>query len=451
MFMQTKKRFFHELYLLLAIALPMMIAQVAQVGTGFVDTLMASRVSRGDLAAVGFGSSVFATIYITLLAFPTALNPLLSHAFGAKKWDELRHTAQQGMWLCFLVGILGALLVVLSGIFLPNFLNWEDATVRTTQLYLYGAALGLPAAVASRALQSYAAAVSRTQEVMWIGIGGLILNIPLNYILIYGVFGFPKLGGAGCGFATAAVFWFNFIGLWLVVSYYAYFKKFAFNQAFRLPEMAAFKPIIKLGVPICFSFFIEVSLFTFIAILIARSGEHFVAVQQVAMTISSVLYMLPQSLGAAVAARIGQALGAKTPRRAAHIAFVCISAGAVGALFVGIALAVFRQPVLHLFSNDTAVLRLGRDILLIAAAYQVVDAVQTIAAGALRGYKATKVPMMIHFAAFWLLGLGLGAYLCFGVGLQLHGFWYALLIALSVASVLLTVYLVFVAKYAIKA
>ena len=207
--MQTKKRFFHELYLLLAIALPMMIAQVAQVGTGFVDTLMASRVSRGDLAAVGLGSSVFATIYITLLAFPTALNPLLSHAFGAKKWDELRHTAQQGVWLCFIVGLIGALLVVLSGIFLPNFLNWEDATVRTTQLYLYGAALGLPAAVASRALQSYAAAVSRTQEVMWIGIGGLILNIPLNYILIYGVFGLPKLGGAGCGFATAVVFWFH--------------------------------------------------------------------------------------------------------------------------------------------------------------------------------------------------------------------------------------------------
>lgn len=448
--MHTKKRFFHELYLLLAIALPMMIAQVAQVGTGFVDTLMASRVSRGDLAAVGLGSSVFATIYITLLAFPTALNPLLSHAFGAKKWDELRHTAQQGVWLCFIVGLIGALLVVLSGIFLPNFLNWEHTTVRTTQLYLYGVALGLPAAVASRALQSFAAAVARTQEVMWIGIGGLILNIPLNYILIYGVFGLPKLGGAGCGFATAVVFWFHFIGLWLVVSYHAYFKKFAFNQAFRLPEIAAFKPIIKLGVPICFSFFIEVSLFTFIAILIARSGEHFVAVQQVAMTISSVLYMLPQSLGAAVAARIGQALGAKTPRRAAHIAFVCISAGAIGALFVGIALAVFRQPVLHLFSNDTAVLRLGRDILLIAAAYQVVDAVQTIAAGALRGYKATKVPMMIHFAAFWLLGLGLGAYLCFGVGLQLHGFWYALLIALTAAAVLLTAYLVYLARYTIK-
>ncbi|MBR5941316.1 MAG: MATE family efflux transporter [Neisseriaceae bacterium] len=444
--MQTQKRFFYELYLILAIALPMMIAQVAQVGTGFVDTIMAGAVGKSDLAAVGFGSSVFATIYITLLAFPTALNPLLSHEFGAKRIDQLRHTAQQGVWLCFFVGLLGALLVVLSGIFLPNFLNWEQSTIRTTQLYLYGVAFGLPAAIVSRALQSYAAAVGRTQEVMWIGLGGLLLNIPLNYILIYGKLGLPKLGGAGCGFATAAVFYFNAVGLWLAVSYQKYFKKFNFNQAFRLPEMAAFRPIIQLSLPICLSFFIEVSLFSFIAILIARSGEHFVAVQQVAMTISGMLYMLPHSLGAAVAARIGQALGAKTPRRAAHIAFVCVVSGAIGALFVGIALGVFRQPVLRLFSNDTAVLALGRDILLIAAAYQVVDAVQTIAAGALRGYKATKVPMMIHFAAFWLLGLGLGVYWAFGVGLQLHGFWYALLLALTAAALLLTSYLYYVAK-----
>ena len=202
--MQTQKRFFYELYLILAIALPMMIAQVAQVGTGFVDTIMAGAVGKSDLAAVGFGSSVFATIYITLLAFPTALNPLLSHEFGAKRIEKLRHTAQQGVWLCFFVGLVGALLVVLSGIFLPNFLNWEQSTIRTTHLYLYGVALGLPAAIVSRALQSYAAAVGRTQEVMWIGLGGLLLNIPLNYILIYGKLGLPKLGGAGCGFATAA-------------------------------------------------------------------------------------------------------------------------------------------------------------------------------------------------------------------------------------------------------
>ena len=199
----------------------------------------------------------------------------------------------------------------------------------------------------------------------------------------------------------------------------------------------------------CFSFFIEVSLFTFISLLIARSGEEFVAVQQVVMTISGVLYMLPQSLGAAVAARIGQSLGAKQVQRAAFIAQVCIIAGAVGALLVGVLLGVFRLPVLQLFSTDETVLKLGRDILLLAAAYQVVDAVQTIAAGALRGYKATKVPMMIHFTAFWLLGLGLGAYLCFGVGLGLHGFWYALVAALTAAAVLLTAYLYYLARYMI--
>ncbi|MBP3221339.1 MAG: MATE family efflux transporter [Neisseriaceae bacterium] len=447
--MQTKKRFFYELYLILIIALPMMIAQVAQVGTGFVDTLMAGHVSRGDLAAVGFGSSVFATIYITLLGFPTALNPLLSHAFGAKRFDELRHTTQQGVWLCLLVGLLGALLVALTAIILPNFLNWDEKTVRTTQLYLYGIALGMPASIVGRALQSFAAAVGRTQEMMWIGILGLLLNIPLNYVLIYGVWGLPKLGGAGCGFASAVVFYFNMIGLWLCLSYHTYFKKFALNQAFRLPEYQAFKPILQLGTPICFSFFIEVSLFTFISLLIARSGEEFVAVQQVVMTISGVLYMLPQSLGAAVAARIGQSLGAKQRQRAAFIAQVCIIAGAVGALLVGVLLGVFRLPVLQLFSTDETVLKLGRDILLLAAAYQVVDAVQTIAAGALRGYKATKVPMMIHFTAFWLLGLGLGAYLCFGIGLGLHGFWYALVVALTAAAVLLTAYLYYLARYMI--
>lgn len=439
-----KRQFATELRLIILLALPMMVAQLAQVGMGFVDTVMAGRVSAEDLAAVGLGSSIFITFYVTLIGIPTALNPILSHLFGANQREELAQEAQQGIWLSFLLGLAAMVIMWLLTIPLAAWLKLQPYTVETTVLYVFGVSLGVPAAIVQRALQAYTAALNRPHPVMWIGLVGLLLNIPLNYILIHGLFGMPRLGGAGCGFATAAVMWFNALGLWLYIAKSKYFQAFGLNQNWSWPKWSRIRHTVRLGLPISLSFFLEVSLFSFIALLIANLGEHFVAAQQVVIVISSMIYMLPQTLGAATSVRVGHTLGAGERIRAYYVSGVGMIAGMIGASITAMILVGWRLPILKLFTQDAAVIATGMNLLLFAAVFQIADATQTIASGALRGYKVTKIPMLIHAVAFWLLGLGLGYVLAFTVGWGLYGFWAALVVSLTTAAIALTAYLVYI-------
>lgn len=437
----SRRRYFLELKHIVLLALPMLIAQVAQVGMGFVDTVMAGAVSASDLAAVGLGSSIFITFYVTLLGIPTAMNPILSHFFGEKKYTDLAESCRQGMWLSFLLGVFAMFAMWLITIPLQAALTLDAYAVDATMLYIIGISLGMPAAIFHRALQAYAAALNRTQPVMWVSLFGLLLNIPLNYILIHGLFGMPKLGGAGCGFASATVYWFNALLLWLYISKNAYFKPFGLMKRLSLPSWQQFKTIIKLGLPISLSFFLEVSLFSFIALLIANLGVQYVAAQQVVIVISSIIYMLPQTLGAATSVRVGQTLGSGERLRARYISGVGVTAAMSGAVMTGLFLVIFRTPLVSLFTDNQAVLGVAANLLLFAAIFQVADATQTVASGALRGYKLTKIPMLIHAIAFWVMGLGLGYILAFYFGWGLYGFWSALVVSLFSAALALTLYL----------
>lgn len=442
-----KSHFIQELKLLFVLALPMAIASLAQVGSGLADTMMAGRLGADDLAAVGLGSSIFATTFITLLGIPAALSPILSQLSGAKRWDDLRYEAQQGINLSLMIGIVAAIVLVIVAKPLSNVFQLNPYTIKTLTLFLYGISLGLPATLIYRALQSYSVALNRTSAMMWICLAGLGLNIILNYALIYGHWGFPKLGGAGCGFAGAAAFWFNAIALWGYLSLSSYFKPFALNKNWALPNWKTIKEQLRLGLPVSFSFFLEVSLFSFIAIFIADFGEIYVAAQQVVLAISSVLYMIPNTLGIAVGVRVGQSLGKRNPKRAYFIAGVGISTGLIYAVMSAILLMIFRHYLLQQFTQDTMVIAIGEKILLLAAIYQLSDATQVIASGALRGYKITFQPMVIHALSFWLMGLGVGYFLAFPMGLKLYGFWIALNFALATAAIALTVYLIYIGRY----
>lgn len=439
-------QFRREFSLISAIAIPMMIAQIAHIGTGFVDTIMAGRVSQDDLAAVGLGSSIFMTVFVTLLGMPSALNPILSQSFGAKQLDILRQEIQQGIILCTIIGIIGSIIVYLIAMPLQEFLHWQEYGINTTRLYLYGIALGLPAVIIGRALQAYAAALNNTKAIMWIGMIGLALNIPLNYIFIHGFGKIPALGGAGCGFASAIIFWFNTIALWVYLNHSAYFKPFEIKKNWNFLKFNHFAEILKLGLPISFSFFVEVSLFSFITILIANSGTEFVATQQIALTITGCLYIIPQTISVATGTRVGQSIGERNKQNAYKIAWIGIIGGSIIAALLGLLLAIFRLPLIHLFTSEKAVIIIGANVLLFAAFYQLVDSAQTIASGALRGYKVTTIPMMIHMFSFWLLGLGLGYFLAFNFNLKLYGFWIALSISLTFAAFALSGYLIYIGK-----
>ncbi|ATD65168.1 MATE family efflux transporter [Neisseria weixii] len=426
-----------EIRHLILLAVPMLLAQVAQIGIGFVDTVMAGGAGKEDLAAVALGSGAFATIFITFIGIMTALNPIIAQLNGAGKFDEVGETGRQGLWFGLTLGIIGMLLM--WTVIMP-FRNWLDLSgyiEDTMALYMIFTGLGMPAAMIHRALHAYASSLNRPRVIMWVSVAAFFLNVPLNYIFVYGKFGMPALGGAGCGLATALVFWFNAIALWLYVTKQDYFKKFKLTDRFSKPDWAAFKNFWKLGAPIGLSYFLEASAFTFIVFLVARLGEDYVAAQQVVISLTGIIYMVPQSVGAASTVRVGFALGRRQFARARYISGVSLILGWALAVITALALISLRYPLVGMYTDDAAVLNIAAGVLLLAAVFQLSDSTQCIASYALRGYKVTKVPMYIHAIAFWLCGLLPGYILAYRFDMGLNGFWAALIVSLSIAAMAL--------------
>ncbi|TDR82276.1 MATE family efflux transporter [Paludibacterium purpuratum] len=428
------------------LALPMMIAQTAQVATGFVDAVMSGHVSTDDLAAVSIGSSIFLTCYVTLMGLVTALNPILSHMLGAGQSDRLGETGRQGLWFGLFTGLFGMALMLAIQPLLRPVLHLPVAVEDKTMLFITGTALAMPAAMVHRALHAYAASLNRPRPIMYMSIAALLLNIPLNYILIHGLFGMPRMGGAGCGWATAAAFWFNAIALFSYVAGNRHFRPYGLTRRIDPPNWRAFGEFLHLGLPIGLSFFVEISLFAFIALLIAPLGTVTVASHQAAMNFSSIIYMVPQSISSALTVLVGQRIGAGDARGARRITGVGLALGLACALLIMLTIFLWRDDIVRLYTDDPRLIDMGATLLLFAAVYQLTDSTQTIASGALRGYKLTRVPMAIHVTAFWGVGLGLGITLGLTHWLTprpmgVYGFWAALVISLSAAAVLLIIYL----------
>jgi multidrug resistance protein, MATE family len=428
------------------LALPMMVAQAAQVATGFVDTVMAGHVGTDDLAAVAIGSSLFLTVYVTLLGLVTALNPILSQQLGAGESTAIGETGRQGLWFGLFTGLAGMALMFALEPGLHRILGLPAPVEAKTLLFMSGAALALPAAMVHRALHAYASSLNRPRPIMFMSIAALLLNIPLNYILIHGLFGLPRMGGAGCGWATAAAFWFNACALFLYVAANRYFHVYGLMTRFSWPRLADHLAFVRLGTPIALSFFVEISLFASIALLIAPLGALTVAGHQAAQNFCTLIYMVPQSISTALTVRIGHSLGARRPADARVIAGLGLGLGLAGAVLIMLLILTCRVPIMYLYTDDPRLVALGASLLLFAAVYQLADSTQTIASGALRGYKLTRIPMLIHITAFWGLGLGLGLILgrtawITPVPLGVYGFWGALVISLSAAALLLLRYL----------
>ena len=443
--------FWAETRALLALALPMMVAQIAQTATGFVDTVMAGQVGAEDLAAVSIGTSILLTVFLTLSGVVMAVNPLVSQQFGAGEHQAIGATVRQGLWTGLGLGLLGVGLMFAAQQGVSAWMTLDPAVEAKTRSYLTGATLGVPAIVLYRVLHAYSSSVNRTRPIMVISVLALLLNIPLNSVLIYGQFGLPALGGAGCGWATGIVFWFSLLALAGWTYWHPAYQSFAVWSRWTGPHWAQQRTLLRLGLPIALSYFVEVSAFTSVALLIANLGAKVVAGHQVVISFTSVLYMVPLSLSVALSVRVGQAVGAGDYRAARFNSHVGLAVGGVTALLSSLLVFWLRVPIAAIYTPDPDVIALAAGLLVFAAVFQLADAAQVIASGALRGYKITTAPMLIHTLSFWGIGLGLGLWLGLGQGtlplgygtrpLGAAGFWWALTLSLVLAAVLLVVLL----------
>lgn len=433
-----------ELSALIHLSTPMLLAQIAQVGTSFIDTIMAGGAGKGDLAAVALGGSVFITVYVTLMGVMTSLNPMIAQLFGARKSHEIGEMGRQGLWYGILMGVLGMILMWLSITPFGLWLDIDESTFIITKQYLWFIGLAMPAAMIHRALHAYASSLNKPKIIMWVSWLCFLINIPLNWIFVYGKFGMPALGGAGCGLATTIVFWLNAIILFILIQKDKQLQAFGLMDKFSLPNVKILHEITRLGIPIGLSFFIEVSIFTCIMFLVARlngNTEDYVAAQQIAISLTSLIFIIPQSLGISTTVRVGYSLGREEFNRARYISGVSIATAILISIVTAIFLVAFRYPLVSMYTDDMAVIGIAGSVILYAAAFQLGDAIQCVASYALRGYKVTTIPMVIHIIAFWGCGLIPGYFMAFHGGMGIYGFWTALVVSLGVAAVLLLWYL----------
>ena len=437
-----------ELKTLALLAGPIFISQFSQAAYGFIDTLMAGQVSALDLAAVAVGSSIWLPLYLLITGTLLATTALVAEAKGADKPERIPDITHQALWLALFVGIVGLLLIRSAW---PLF-DWLQVPLELrlkTRAYLDGVCWGMPAVGLFFVLRCYCEAQGRPVPVMLISVSGLLLNVLANQLFIYGSadiamlswLGISAMGGPGCGWATALVLWLLTLILFVYVLCAPAFARVRLLQRWTPPHLAELRHIAALGLPIGLAIFFEVSSFALVAILISPSGATVVAGHQVALSVTSILFMVPLSLSIALTIRVSQLYGAQDLDAIAHTRRVGLVTTTLIACCSALFLLLARHVIATGYTQDAAVQMLAADLMLFAVGYQVFDALQVGAAGCLRGLQDTRSPMLLTLIAYWVVAIPFGFLAgstdTFGHAWGPYGYWTGLVLGLGIAALLL--------------
>ena len=431
------------------LAWPILIGQLATVGMGAADVAMTGHTNPEELAAVSLGAAIWSIVLVTVSGIMMAINTLVAHEIGAARHDRVPHIVRQSLWKALLVGLVACLLTNMAALVFDH-LMLEPAVAAKAKLFVHIISCALPPFAAYRALYGYSTSINQTKPVMVIALAALALNIFVNYLLIYGHWGMPKLGGVGCAVATTCCVWMMLLAMlaWIRIAP-AYHATYPFTH-WEWPQMASIGPMLRLGLPIGVTYFAEVSAFGVISLLVARFGVIQVSAHQIALNFSSVVFMVPLTFGIALVTRVGHAVGEANLRKARFISWVGVAMSLTAAIVSATLITVFRHQIAQAYTSDPQVQELCAQLLLFAALFQLSDATQVATSCAIRGYKVTRQPMLIQLLAFWGFSLPIGYVL--GLAPQgfiwspaepmaAAGFWIGLVTGLTVAAVLLTWYL----------
>jgi len=424
---------------LIPLALPIIVTQLSQMGMGVADAIMAGRVSAADLAGVALGGNLFWPLMLLMSGVIMAVTPAVSQLHGAKRESEVAAVVRQALWLA-LVG--GGVTFVLLG-FAEDVLQYvgvDPAAIPVAVGYIDALRWGMPPVLGYFTLRYLCDGMSWTTPAMAIALFALALKVPLNLLFIYGGFGFDGLGGIGCGWSSALVMWFELTAMVCVVSF-TRMRRIGLFSGFSAPNPAQILRLVRLGLPIGATMFFEMAIFSLMTLLIGRLGVDAVAAHQIASNVGGITYMIPMALGMAATIRVGYNVGAGDLVTARIAGGVAIASSLLFALFSASIVLIFRDAIPALYTSDPGVLAVATRVLVLIAIYQVFDDGQATIIGVLRGYKDTRMPLVVTLLAYWVVALPAGAMLGFGVGgapqLGVSGFWLGLIIGLVVVALTL--------------
>ncbi|MEQ9947850.1 MATE family efflux transporter [Pectobacterium aroidearum] len=424
-----------------ALAVPVIIAQVSQTSMGVVDTIMAGAYSATDMAAVAVGTSIWLPAILFGHGLLLALTPVVAQLNGSGRRDRISHQVRQSFFLAAIISVF-TMLALYQGEYAINLMSDDSPELAAKAIgYLHALLWGVPGYLFYQVLRCQCEGLSKTYPSMMIGFIGLLINIPINYIFIHGKFGMPELGGVGCGVATASVYWIMMLLMMFYTRHTSWLRDIRRHRpTFRL-DGAVLKRLFGLGLPIALALLFEVTLFAVVALLVLPLGVVDVAGHQIALNFSSLMFVLPLSVGVATTIRVGHRLGEGSVENARIAAHTGIMAGVALASCTAIFTTLLREPIALLYNQDPLVVAMASQLMLLAAVYQISDAVQAIGSGVLRGYKDTRSIFYITFTAYWVLGLPSGYLLALTdiivPRMGPAGFWCGFIIGLTAAAVMM--------------
>lgn len=422
----------------LQLAIPLVLAELGWMSMSIVDTMMVGRLPNSAVAmgAVSLGSAVFMVLALFGEGLLLGLDTLVAQAFGAGKREDCHRSLVNGVYLSMALTPLLAAPVWL----LPRMLraiNVDADVLSQTVPYTKALAVGLFPLLLYFAVRRCLQAMNMVRPVAFALVTANIVNAVFNWILIYGKWGAPAMGTVGSGWSTAIA---RIYMAAVLIGYLFWYDRKHHTELLKTPvdiDLGRIKELIALGIPAAMQFTLESGVFAAVTALIARLGAVPLATHQIALNTVAFTYMVPLGISSAAAVRVGQALGRRDPQGAGAAGGTAILIGAGFMSLASIVLLAVPQWIARIYTIDEVVIRNTAGLLAAGAAFQLFDGIQSVATGALRGAGDTRTPMLCHFTAYWIIGLPLGAWLCFRRGWGALGLWAGLSLALILIGIVL--------------
>lgn len=415
---------------------PLLGNNLSLTGMSFADTVMAGQLGARDLAGLAVGVAYYHLFLFTGFGLLMAVSPSVAHAFGANDARSVARYARQAWWLALTLAVL--LFIGLRQADWALELFGIAPEIRPIGVgFVHAISFGAPALMGFFALRYTSEGLGRTKPIMYIGFSALALNVFGNWVFMYGKFGMPALGAVGCGVATAITLWFMLIAMFTHMRLHRAYRPFNLFARIDPPDLRTLKELVRIGAPIAGSILAEGGLFVIAALMLGAMGATIASGHQIALNYASFMFMIPLAISSATTIHVGHTLGRGDVAGARAAGALGISMCAAVMFVSAIAILLLNDQIAALYTRDAAVRELAATLLLMAALFQLSDGVQVGAAGALRGFKDTTVPMGLCIVSYWLVGFTI-AYV-FGVhrgGGPVH-VWVGLTIGLTVSAVLL--------------
>jgi MATE family multidrug resistance protein len=431
-----------ELRSLLGLTGPLAAGLLAEMAMSFTDMVVVGRLGSLQLAAVGLGANLLIAATLVAMGVLSVVGVLAAQAHGSGDDPAVARIVHQSFFLASLISVP----VMIAGFFpapVLRLLGQEPAVIALAQDYLRAAVWSFLPYLYFTALRNFVAALAQARAVMVVTLAAVACNLLLNWVLVFGRLGLPALGVAGSGIATSIVCWLMAVALGLHVTYARPFRAYRVLGGAWAVEPGLLADILRLGIPPGLVQAVETVLFTGVTVLMGVLGAWVLAAHNVAAGIASIAYMIPSALAQAASMRVAHAIGQGDPLRARGVGLLAIGAGTL--YMAGVAVVMWAAPAaiasIYLDAADptnAGALALAVHLLAIAAVFQVVDGIQVIATGALRGLRDTTASLIVGLLCFWLIGLGGGYVLAFPLRGGGPGLWWAVALGLAVAALLLT-------------